>query len=691
MKHELILEGLCCAHCAALIEKKLADTPGYSDVEFSFVTKDLSINCEKRNIKEDVQAIVDSIEDGVTVLDKKEQSKQHHEHEHDHEHGHEHHHEHGGVKIVLLFISAALFIAAFLIHLLTQWHTVSMILAIVSAALSGYDVVIEGVKAVLKLRIDETTLMTVAVVAAMALGDFVEAAAVTVLFGFGELLEDKAVEKSRRDIRKLADIRPDRAMLVTENGLKDSLAAEISKGSLIEIAPHTRVPIDGVVTEGETTLDASSLTGESAPISAGVGKELLSGMLNQDHTIRIRTTKDYSDSAASRIVRLVEESSKNKGEHEKLITRFARVYTPAVMILAALIAVIPSLFTGDWALWIKRALTCLVASCPCSIVISVPLSYFAGIGAASKNGILIKGGRFVETMAKLTCIAFDKTGTLTDNHISVKEIKPTDNYSVKEILQLAASVEKKSSHPIAKAITDYAEENNISVLELKDYTEKSGYGVEATYEAHTISCTKPGSGGGVEVKKDGRVIGVILLCESVRKEAPQVLEKLRSLNVRRLCMLTGDKKKNAEAVAKGLSLDGCYAELLPEDKVKKTEELIKKNGLCAFVGDGINDAPVLSRSSCGIAMGLGSQAAIESADMVLSSGNLSALPKAIRLSRATMNTVKANIIFSLAVKIGIIVLATLGLAPMWLAVFADTGVCVLCILNAVRLIRKKAV
>ena len=684
MKHELILEGLDCANCAAKIEKKIADQEEYSNVSFSFVTKELSLNCDKRNIKDDIQAIVDSVEDGVTVLKKEE-------HHHEHGHDHEHHHEKSKLKLVLLIIAAALFLAAFVLHLFTEYHMLTLILAIASTVLSGYDVVIEGVKSVIKLRIDETTLMTVAVVAAMVLGDFVEAAAVTVLFGFGEILEDYAVEKSRRDIRKLADIRPDKAMLVTDCGTEEVLAENVRKGSLIEIPPHARVPIDGVVTEGETTLDASSLTGESAPLSACVGTQLMSGMLNNDHTIRIRTTKDYSDSAASRIVKLVEESSKNKGDHEKLITRFARVYTPAVMILAVLIAVIPSLITGDWATWIKRALTCLVASCPCSIVISVPLSYFAGIGAASKNGVLIKGGRFVEAIAKVGCFAFDKTGTLTDNHISVKEIKSNSKYSSKELLRLAASVEKKSSHPIAKAITDYADENHISILELSNYTERSGHGVEAKHGDRIISCCKPSSGAGVEIRENDKVIGTILLSESVRKEAPEVLQKLRALSVRRLVMLTGDKKQNAEAVASTLSLDGCYAELLPEDKVNKVESLITENGMCAFVGDGINDAPVLSRSSCGIAMGLGSEAAIESADMVLSSGTLSALPKAVRLCRSTIGTVKANIAFSLLIKAGIIVLAALGMAPMWLAVFADTGVCVICVLNAVRLIRKKII
>ncbi len=680
MTHEFILDGLNCAHCAAKIEEKLTNTPVFSEVRFSFATKALSIKCDKRNIKEDVQQIVDSIEDGVTVIDA---------HEHSHEHHHKHHHKGERVKIVLLIVSAALFLAAFILHLFTELRLLSSILAVVSAILSGYDIVYEGIRSVIKLRIDETTLMTVAVTAAMILGDFVEAAAVTVLFGIGEILEDKAVEKSRRDIRKLADIRPDTAMLMTEHGFRETLAEEVEKGSIIEIAPHTRVPIDGVVIKGETTLDTSSLTGESAPLYAKEGTELLSGMLNHDRTIRIRTTKAYSDSAASRIIKLVEDSAKNKGESEKLITKFARVYTPAVIVIALLIAVIPSLFTGDWALWIKRALTCLVASCPCSIVISVPLSYFAGIGAASKHGVLIKGGRFVETLSKIRCFAFDKTGTLTDNHISIKEIIAEGNYSEKEILQLAASAEKKSAHPIAKAICDHAAMKNISYLELSDYSEISGQGVSAVYHGETVSCTKPQRGNGVEVRRNNVLIGRILLKENIRPEAEGVLTKLRSLGIPHLYLLTGDKRQNAEAVSETLPIDECYSELLPADKVQRTEDFIRRHGSCAFVGDGINDAPVLTRADVGIAMGLGSDAAIESADMVLSSKTLSPLPAAVGICRSTMNTVKANIIFSLAVKLVIIVLAALGLAPMWLAVFADTGVCVLCVINATRLIHKR--
>ena len=497
MKHELVLEGLNCAHCAAKIEQKLIDTPQYSDVRFSFATKELSLNCDKRNITSDIQSLVDSIEDGVTVRSADEVEE---------DEGEE---EVGKLKIILLIIAAGLFIVAFILHFFEGNEIICAILSVISAILSGYDVVIEGVKSVMKRRIDETTLMTVAVVAAMVLGEFVEAAAVTVLFGIGELLEDKAVEKSRRDIRKLADIRPDTAYVVNGNATIDVPAKDVEIGTILEIPPHTRVPLDGVVIEGNTTVDASSLTGESAPVEITAGTELLSGMMNNDRTVRMKTTKAYADSAATRIVKLVEESSRNKGDGEKLISRFARVYTPVVILIGVLIAVIPSLITGDWATWIHRALVCLVASCPCSIVISVPLAYFAGIGAASKAGVLIKGGRFVETLAEAKCFAFDKTGTLTGHHISVKEIKSAGHYSVKEILQIAASVEAHSAHPIAAAIRNYANEHYISNLELKDHTEISAKGVSASDGTDTYSVVKAEGKNGTAVMKNDDVIGLI--------------------------------------------------------------------------------------------------------------------------------------------------------------------------------------
>ncbi len=706
MKHEFILEGLHCANCAAKIEAKLNKDPAYEEVKFSFATLELEIHTDKEDIRDEVQTVVDSIEDGVNVVPKHESRHKHeqpdacrdaccgHDHDH-HHHDHHEHHDHGhgegahSIKPIMLMIAAVLFAGAFVLHILGKLPVVCTVLSIASAVLAGYDVVFDGVKSIIKRRIDETTLMTVAVIAAMVLGEFVEGAAVMVLFGIGELLEDKAVEKSRRDIKKLADIRPDSAFLY-ENGKSREVPAEgVAIGSILEIPPHTRVPLDGVITEGNTTVDASSLTGESIPVDATVGTELLSGMVNNDRTVYLRTTKAYADSAATRIVKLVEESGKNKGDHERLITRFAAVYTPVMIGLALVIAVIPSLITGNWSEWIHKALVCLVASCPCSIVISVPLSYYAGIGAASKLGVLIKGGRYVEALAKARAFAFDKTGTLTDNQISVKEIISTSDYSPKEIIQLAASAELHSAHPIAGALRTYCEDNQISVLELKEHQEKSGQGVSAVYGEDVISVSKVSDKAGTSVCVNDREIGFITVSEQIRDGAAGALGELKQLGISPIAMLSGDKQAACESVAAQMPVDRVYSELLPEDKVHTVEKLIEENGSCVFVGDGINDAPVLTTATCGAAMGLGSDAAIEAADIVLSSEKLVSLPRAVRLARKTIRTVKANITFSLIVKAVIILLAILNIAPLWLAVFSDTGVCLLCILNAVRLIKSK--
>ena len=678
MKHELILDGLNCANCAAKIEAKLKNTPEFTGVSFSFATKALSLYCEKGNIIQDVQSIVDSIEDGVTVRTAEDASDDGED-------------EDGvsRVKLILLISAAVMFAAAIVMHFIDGFEIPCTVLSILAVLASGYDVILEGIRSAFKLRLDETTLMTVAVAAAMALGDFVEAAAVTVLFGIGEILEDKAVEKSRRDIRKLADIRPDVAVIYEGGAAREVPAKDVAIGTVLQIAPHSRVPLDGVVIEGSTAMDASSLTGESAPVEVAEGAELMSGMLNRDRAVLMRTTKAYADSAATRIVKLVEESAKNKGDGEKLITRFARIYTPAVLLLGVLIAVIPSAITGDWALWLKRALVCLVASCPCSIVISVPLAYFAGIGAASRIGMLIKGGRYVEALAAAKCFCFDKTGTLTENHISVTEIKTFSNYSAEELTELAASAEAHSSHPIATAIREYAEKHNISYRELSNYTELPSVGVSARDGSRLITCGKSEDGEGITVSVDGEPIGVIRIAETIRAEAEAVLHELNKLGAGELAMLSGDRAEACALVADDLGLKHVYSGLLPEGKVGQVERLIGEHGSCCFIGDGINDAPVLSRSTCGIAMGLGSDAAIESADMVLSAESLSALPRAVRLCRSTVNTVKANIAFSLAVKAAVIALAACGIAPLWLAVIADTGVCLLCVLNSVRLIRKK--
>lgn len=674
MKYEFTLEGLNCAHCAGKIENKIKSDSRFSDVAFNFATKQLILTSDAQNVKSELQQIVDSIEDGVAVTQNSVESNG----------------SSNKSQKVLLIASAVVCATVVIMHLCGIEHISLMALSYIATLVAGYKIFLKGIKSIFKLRLDETTLLTIAVVAAVILGEYTEACAVTVLFALGELLEDIAVSKARRDISKLADIREDYAFIADKNGeLRQVLAQDVEIGSEIVIKPYARVPLDGVVTHGTSFVDSSALTGESVPVSATVGSELLSGMINGEHTLTLRTTKLHRDSAATRIIKLVEESAKNKGNTDKLISRFSAIYTPVIIAIALFIAIVPSIITGDYSTWIYRSLVCLVSSCPCAVVISVPLSYYAGIGVASKHGVLIKGGKYIEALSKADVFAFDKTGTLTSGKMTVTDVIADKNYTKNELLKFAASVESMSSHPIAHAIVKYAKERGVELLTLTDYTEKAGFGVSARLGDKTITC------GGYDAKLagcacyvDDEIIGAIKVSDTVRVEAKSVVNKLKTMGIKKIMMLTGDNKHNAKVVADNIGDIKYHAGLLPQDKVELIKADIDNNNTCVFVGDGINDAPVMATSSCAVAMGLGSDAAIESADVVLSSGDLSQLPTAVKISRKTMATVKVNIIFSLLIKAIVIILGAFGIAPMWLAVFADTGVTVLCVLNSIRLLKQ---
>lgn len=689
-KYTYTLENLNCAHCASKIESKIANTQGFENVSFNFATKILSFSSENPESLLQIQQICDSIEDGVTVVDSSKKPK-------------EKQSEKINSDTVMLIIAIVLGVAAFVLHLVlpeNQTYSTVILFALSAAAtlLSGYKIFLKGIKNAVRLKIDETVLLAVAVVAAFCLGEFVEAAMVTILFSLGEFIEDIAVDASRRDIEKLAQIRPDTATIV-KDGVETVVPAEsVKTGSIITVKPYERLPLDGIVTNGKSTLDTSALTGESLPVDISVGSEVMSGAINGNGLIEIRTTKEYGNSTASRILHLVEEASARKGQKEKLITRFASIYTPIVIIIAAAIAFIPPLLgLGELSEWIYRALVCLVASCPCAIVISVPLSYYSGIGAASKIGVLIKGGKYIEALAKADSFVFDKTGTLTSGKLEVESITTFGGYDKSEVIALAAACEKHSVHPVATAIKKKAE--GLDLPQLSDYSESAGHGTSAVYNGKKLECggikilsdeqKKLAGNASVFVVYDGELIGALSVSDSVRAESQQVISKLKKLGVKNTVMLTGDSKGNAEKVSEKLGLDKCYSNLLPNDKLDRVEEIKTHSKAVCFVGDGINDAPVLSASDCGIAMGLGSEAAIEASDAVLSSGNLVKLPDAIKLSRRVMRTVKTNIAFALTVKAAVIILAAFGLASMWMSVIADTGVSVACVLYAARLLKSK--
>lgn len=699
MKYSFTLDNLNCANCAGKIEKKLAATDGYENVSFNFANKKLVLDSAKNVTAQDIQAVCDSIEDGVEVIDnnKKKSASKKSTAADDENHGMKN-------ELISIITAAVLGLTAFALEITvfadSAFGTVGWIallaLSLIATVLSGWRTFLKGIKSVFRLRIDETTLLTIAVIAAFALGEFVEAAMVTILFAVGEIVEEKAVSASRNDIAKLAQIRPDNATVLVNGKEVVKAAEEVEIGSTVVVKPHERVPLDGVISKGNTTLDASALTGESVPVDAEVGREVLSGMINGNSLIEIKTTKKFGDSTAARIIRLVEDAAAAKGESEKLISRFAAIYTPIIILISIIVAVVPPfLGLGGFEVWIYRALVCLVASCPCAIVISVPLSYYSGLGASSKISVLIKGGKYIEALARADAFVFDKTGTLTTGELTVNRVFAYGDYSSSDIIGLAASCERYSSHPVAMAIKAKAE--NTDLPELTDYSEKAGHGVTAEYKGKKLICggarilsekqrELAEKSASVYVIYDGELIGAISVSDTLRPEAKSVIAELRELGVKDSVMLTGDKEENAKMIANELQLDSYSAELMPSDKLNRLADIKKTHSSVCFIGDGINDAPVLTASDCGFAMGFGSEAAIEAADAVLAGGNLKQLPSAIRIAKKVVATVKTNIVFALSVKAIVIILAVLGIAPMCLSVIADTGVSVMCVLYAARLL-----
>ena len=555
---------------------------------------------------------------------------------------------------------------------------------------------------------DENFLMVVATFGSLAMGEYEEAIMVMVLYRIGEYFQDKAVAKSRRSIADLMDIRPDYANIEGENGeLQQVDPEDIEVGTVITIKPGERVPVDGVVVEGESRLDTAALTGESMPRSVEEGDEVFSGTINLNGLLKVKVTKSCDESTATRILELVEEAADNKGKAEKFITRFARYYTPIVCGLALAVAVIPSLVTGEWATWVHRALIFLVVSCPCALVISVPLSFFAGIGGASSKGVLIKGGNYLESLSKADTVVFDKTGTLTKGVFSVVAVHP-EGITEEELLELAAIAESFSDHPISKSLADEYKartRKRVDKGRVESFEEFAGEGVVTIVDGKKLQCgnrrlmERVGvkwhechlHGTTVHIAIDGRYEGHIVIADVEKDDAKDAVRSLKNQGVARTVMLTGDKQDIASDVAADLGLDKYFAEMMPEDKVHKVEELIATKGegrTVAFVGDGINDAPVLSRSDVGIAMGsMGSAAAVEAADIVLMNDKPSDVALAIRIAKKTMRIIYENIWFSIGIKVLVLILAAFGIANMWLAIFADVGVCMLAILNAMRALR----
>ncbi len=609
------------------------------------------------------------------------------------------------IRILCSFVLlvAAAIVEKLLPDALPQWGWLLVFLA--PYLLIGYDVLKEAVESIFHGQmLDEHFLMMVATVGALCVGELEEAVAVMLFYQVGELFQSYAVGKSRKSISALMDIRPDYANIERDGKLEQVDPEEIQVGDIIVVKAGEKVPLDGVVMEGKTTLNTAALTGESLPRDAAEGDEIISGCVNISGLIRVRVTKPFSESTVSRILELVENASNKKTRTERFITRFARIYTPAVVGAAVLLAVVPPLVLhGNWSDWIYRALTFLVVSCPCALVISVPLSFFGGIGGASSKGILVKGSNYIEALAHCETVVFDKTGTLTEGSFQVTAVHP-DAVDEKELLRLAAAAESYSDHPISLSLKAACHDSIDSEL-VTNVHEIAGKGVQAEFEGHTLSvgngklmeslgieehkCHKVGTI--VHVAMDGKYLGHIVISDVIKPDAAKAIANLKACGVQRTVMLTGDRREVAQNVAQQLKLDDVKAELMPQGKVEAVEELLKAKSpksTLAFVGDGINDAPVLSRADIGIAMGaLGSDAAIEAADVVLMDDQPSKIAEAIRISRKTMGIAMQNIVFALAVKAVVLAVTAFGAGNMWWAVFADVGVSVIAILNAMRALR----
>lgn len=724
-----ILEGLCCANCAAKIEKEVVGLNEVLEASINLLEQKLTVLLREGVTLIDgglallnkIKKIVKRIESSVKVFEVRAEglsagaeayiaAADGHEHLHSHTHGKL---ELTGAKAKLPFDDAAKELARigftiamsavlFLVDVSEEVELIGFILAYVIA---GYDICLKALKNLVHGQIfDENFLMAIASLGAFLIGDRLEAVSVLVFYDIGEMLQDLAVNRSKRNIEELMDIRPDYANKIIGDKVSVLSAESIMTGDLILVKPGERVPLDGVVVKGSSFVDARALTGESVPVQVLEGDEVLAGTVNQNAMLHVRVTRPYTESTVSKILELVRNAGNKKAQSEKFITKFARVYTPAVVMAAVAVAVIPPLLQfGSFQLWLYRALSFLIISCPCALVISIPLSYFGGIGGGARHGVLVKGSNYLDALQNIDTIVFDKTGTLTKGVFEVTRLSPVSGVNPKKLMQYAAVAEKNSNHPIAKSIINYYKTLFNSESEQADKVmEQAGQGVAAEYAGLTILAgneklmkenrinvpSVKEAGSIVHVAVDGSYLGYIVISDLLKPDAAAAIKRLKELGVRRAVMLTGDRKESAGVVARQCSLDEYRAQLLPQDKVTCFEEYKKDaagKGKVVFVGDGINDAPVLASADIGIAMGgIGSDAAIEAADVVIMNDNPAKIATAISIARKTRQIVIQNIVFALGVKLLIMVLAFFGISSIWFAIFADVGVALLALLNAMR-------
>ncbi len=766
-KRELTLDGLHCANCAMKIENGVGKIKGVASCSVNFVNKTLTLEADEAQAEQlagEAMRTVNRIEPHIRVRMKpvagasrvmdsasnpaietdhahtghaeamhgaaitgagsssaQSTSSAHstpgHQHDgHSHHHsandaghqheGHSHSHEGGQQrKLLLRLISGGVFMAAGL--LLPLSPAIELAIFLIAYVIAGGDIVWQALRNIVRGQVfDEYFLMSVATVGAFAIGQYPEGVAVMLFYQLGEMFQGAAVERSRRSISELMNIRPDYANVQTPEGIRQVSPEQIRIGDYIVIRPGEKVPLDGKVTEGSSMLDTSALTGESVPREAKIGSEVLAGFVNKNGVLTLQVERTFSESSVSKILELVQNASSKKAQTEKFITKFARYYTPAVVIVATLLAIVPPLVLSGatFSDWIYRALVFLVISCPCALVVSIPLGFFGGIGAASKNGILIKGSNYLEALNHVKYVVFDKTGTLTKGTFAVTGIYPANGYTEQQLLDITAHTELHSSHPIAESIRQ-AYQGELREVRIQYYSESAGYGIEATLDGRRVlagnyrllkregveAVTEQISGTIVYVAVDGQFAGTIVISDEVKTDSATAIRQLKEQGIQHVVMLTGDTQQTGEQVARQLGVDEVHAELLPQDKVAQLERLdqLRARGeKIIFVGDGINDTPVLAQADIGVAMGgLGSDAAIEAADVVIMNDEPSRLPIAIEIARRTRRIVWQNIIFALGVKVVFLLLGAFGIATMWEAVFSDVGVTLLAVLNAMRVLR----
>ena len=686
-----IIENLGCANCAAKMEKKINELPKVEAATITFATKQLRVaSNHQEQLLPVLQEICSSIESEVIVTPRESKKEEKKEEKHT-------------STFIQIGVGAGLFVLGLLLK--DVFAIGSVISFVIAYLILGGKILLEAGKNLTKGHVfDENFLMSIATLAAFVIGDYAEAVGVMLFFRVGELFEDIAVERSRSQIMEAVDLRPEVVNLIHGNKIDVIPAEEAKVGDLLLVRPGDRIPLDGGVVYGESRVDTAPVTGEPVPVKVKEGDTVISGCVNTSGAIHIRVEKTLEDSMVTRILNSVENAAASKPKIDRFITRFARVYTPFVVAMALVTAIIPSLISGDWQFWIYTSITFLVISCPCALVLSVPLAFFSGIGAGSKKSILFKGGLALETLKNVKVVVMDKTGTVTKGNFEVQSCVAKGEYRVEQILAMAASCEMNSTHPIGHSIVTAAQKHFKELERPMLVEEISGKGIRAHVKAGEVLCGNKALmelfhvdstehkdiiyGTEVFVALNGKFIGYLVIADTVKEESKHAIEKLKRAGLRTV-MLTGDTEQCAKAISETTGIEEYHAKLLPEDKVEKLQEIRKQHGAVMFVGDGINDAPVLAGADVGAAMGSGADAAIEAADVVFMTSSMEAIPEAIALAKATNRIAMQNVVFALAIKAMVMILGLFGFANMWMAVFADTGVAMLCVLNSIRILYQK--